>query len=476
MSTTPRTTRGTAHQKLWGGRFRAGTHALLERFSASLSFDQRLAQCDLRGSRAHAAMLARIGILTRKEAAAIQRGLDRIARDIAAGTVAFDPACEDIHMAIETLLTTRIGAVAKKLHTGRSRNDQVALDERLYLRDVLAQLAGQIGAVQAALLACAEKHADLLMPGFTHLQFAMPVLVAHHLLSYVEMLDRDYQRLREETARVNVLPLGSAALAGSGFALDRAFVARELGFAAVARNSMDAVADRDFLVEFLATAAMIAMHLSRVAEDLILWVSQPFGFISLPDEFCTGSSLMPNKKNPDALELVRGKTGRVYGNLVALLTTLKALPMTYNRDMQEDKQPVFDSADTVSACLGIMAALLPRVTFRAARLAQALSDDFLCATDWAEQLVRRGVAFRDAHEAVGRAVALAEQRGCGLRALPLPDLRAICPTFDRGILRVTNAAASVAAKRSAGSTQPRMVAQELRRWRSVLATRRKNED
>jgi len=239
---------------------------------------------------------------------------------------------------------------------------------------------------------------------------------------------------------------------------------------------MDAVADRDFLVEFLATAAMIAMHLSRVAEDLILWVSQPFGFISLPDEFCTGSSLMPNKKNPDALELVRGKTGRVYGNLVALLTTLKALPMTYNRDMQEDKQPVFDSADTVSACLGIMAALLPRVTFRAARLAQALSDDFLCATDWAEQLVRRGVAFRDAHEAVGRAVALAEQRGCGLRALPLPDLRAICPTFDRGILRVTNAAASVAAKRSAGSTQPRMVAQELRRWRSVLATRRKNED
>jgi len=471
MSKTPPTARAAARRKLWGGRFRAATNAAVERFTESLSFDQRLAPYDLRGSCAHAAMLARIGILSKKEAATIIAGLQKIARDIAAGTVAFDPASEDIHMAIETLLTRRIGAVAKKLHTGRSRNDQVALDERLYLRDVLAHLRGQIGTLQAGLLACAEKHADLVMPGFTHLQFAMPVLVAHHLLSYVEIFERDLQRLGEQLARMNVLPLGAAALAGSGFALDRAFVARQLGFASVARNSMDAVADRDFLLEFLASAAIIAMHLSRLAEDLILWVSQPFGFITLPDEFCTGSSLMPQKKNPDVLELVRGKTGRVYGNLVALLTTLKALPMTYNRDMQEDKQPVFDSADTVSACLAIMAALLPRVRFRRDRLAKALQDDFLCATDWAEQLVRRGVPFRDAHEAVGRAVALAEQRGGGLGALPLRALQAICPKFDRAILRITTAAASVAAKRSLGSTQPARVARELRRWRTVLAAR-----
>ncbi len=471
MSKTTHTARTAPRRKLWGGRFRATTNAAVEHFTQSIAFDQRLAPYDVRGSCAHAAMLARIGILSKKEAAAIRAGLQRIARECAAGTVAFDATCEDIHMAIETLLTHRIGAVAKKLHTGRSRNDQIALDERLYLRDVLAQVCGQIGTLQAGLLACAEHHADVVMPGFTHLQFAMPVLVAHHLLSYIEMLERDLQRLGEQQARVNVLPLGAAALAGSGFALDRAFVARTLGFAGVARNSMDAVADRDFLVEFLAAAAIIAMHLSRLAEDLILWVSQPFGFIALPDEFCTGSSLMPQKKNPDVLELVRGKTGRVYGNLVALLTTLKALPMTYNRDMQEDKQPVFDSADTVSACLEIMAALLPRVQFRRERLAQALQDDFLCATDWAEQLVRRGVPFRDAHEAVGRAVALAEQRGGGLGALPLRALQAICPHFDRAILRLTTAPASVAAKRSEGSTQPARVARELLRWRTVLTDR-----
>jgi argininosuccinate lyase len=465
---TPQT---AAPKKLWSGRFTSRTNVLVEQFTESLSYDRRLAPYDIMGSCAHAEMLGRIGVVTPTEARTLVRGLQQLGRDLANDAVTLDPRCEDIHMAIEAILTQRLGAVAKKLHTGRSRNDQVALDERLYLRDVLAHLRGLLTTLQQALLECAQTHQQLIMPGFTHLQYAMPVLVAHYLLSYVEMLERDYERLGEQYARVNVLPLGAAALAGSGFALQRAFIAKRLGFATISRNSMDSVADRDFLVEFLSATALIGMHLSRLAEDLIVWASQPYGFVILPDEFCTGSSLMPQKKNPDVLELVRGKTGRLYGNLVALLTTLKGLPMTYNRDMQEDKTPVFDSADTLQACLTVTAALVRRIRFEPARLEQALSNDFLLATDWAEYLTRRGMPFREAHELVGRAVALAEARGCGLTDVPLAALRQLSPAFDAGLRTLRTARHSVAAKRTPGSTKPALVAKELRRWRALFDTR-----
>ncbi len=465
-----RTTTAVA-RKLWGGRFAGATDARVEAFTQSLAHDRRLARYDIAGSCAHAAMLARIGLLTQREAQRIMRGLHALAREIERGTFAWRPAFEDVHMNIEAALTERIGPLAKKLHTGRSRNDQVALDERLWLRDILAQVTGQIGTLQRALVELAAEHHDVVMPGFTHLQYAMPVLVAHHLLAYVEMLERDRQRFDEQRARVNILPLGAGALAGSGFALDRAFVARQLGFDGIARNSMDAVADRDYFIEFLASAALAGTHLSRMCEDLILWMSQPFGFIDIADAFCTGSSLMPNKKNPDVLELIRGKCGRLHGNLVTLLTVMKGLPMTYNRDMQEDKPPVFDSADTLLDCLGLLAALAPTVRFQRARLAQALQNDFLMATDWVEYLVRKGTAFRTAHELVGRAVALAQAKACGLTELPLAALRALSPAFDAGIRAVRGAQASVRAKRSAGSTRPAFVRAELQRWNTILCAR-----
>lgn len=464
-------TASTSPRKLWGGRFSGTTDARVEAFTQSLDCDKRLAPYDIAGSCAHAAMLARIGILSQAEAQRIIRGLRTIERDITRGTFVWRPELEDVHMNIEAALTERIGPVAKKLHTARSRNDQVALDERLWLRDILAQIAGQIGTLQRALVELAEANQDLVIPGFTHLQYAMPVLAAHHLLAYVEMLERDRERFEEQRKRVNVMPLGAGALAGSGFALDRAFVARELGFAGVTRNSMDTVADRDYFIEFLSAAALTGMHLSRLCEDFILWMSQPFGFIDIADAFCTGSSLMPNKKNPDVLELIRGKCGRLYGNLMALLTVMKSLPMTYNRDMQEDKPPVFDSADTLQHSVALLAALVPTVRFQPERLAQALHNDFLMATDWVEYLVRKGTPFRAAHELVGRAVALAGERGCGLTELPLEALRALSPAFDAGILKVRGAAASVAAKQSAGSTGPRFVRAELRRWKQLLAAR-----
>jgi argininosuccinate lyase len=460
------------HKKLWGGRFNAATNPEVEAFTESVSFDCRLARYDIIGSCAHARMLADIGVLTKREAATIVKGLQSILADIENGTFVFHCELEDVHMNIEAALAARIGAVGKKLHTGRSRNDQVALDERLWLRDILAQLQERITLLQEALLSCAQEHKDLIMPGFTHLRYAMPVLVAHHLLSYMEFFERDAERLMELYARVNILPLGAAALAGSSFALDREAVAAELGFDGVSRNSMDTVADRDYLVEFLALGALIGMHCSRVAEDLILWSSEPFGFITIDDAFCTGSSLMPHKKNPDVLELIRGKSGRLYGNLVALLTVMKGLPMTYNRDLQEDKEPVFDTADTLVACLGVLGALFGSIRFNAARLEQAVSDPCLLATDWAEYLVRGGMPFRDAHELVGKAVALAERRGCGLTNLPLETLRALSPAFDKGILALRTAAASVKAKQSFGSTQPRLVCREVARWKRLLSTRR----
>ena len=460
-------------KKPWSGRFSGATDAGAEQFTASCHYDQRLAQHDIAGSCAHAAMLARIGVLTRAEAATIIAGLKRIAQDIERGLFRFRAEREDVHMNIEAALAERIGPLAGKLHTGRSRNDQVALDERLYLRDILAQVQAGIAQVQQAFVDLAAANKGLIMPGLTHTQHAMPVLAAHHLLSYVEMLERDRERFADAYKRVNILPLGAAALAGSGFALDRAFVARTLGFDGVAANSMDAVADRDYLLEFLSAAAVLGMHLSRMAEDMILWVSREFGFAEIGDAFCTGSSLMPNKKNPDVLELIRGKCGRLYGNLVALLTVMKGLPMTYNRDMQEDKEPGFDSADTVLACLRMLAALTPTIRFRADRIAAAVCDDFLLATDWADYLVRKGVPFREAHELVGTAVKQAVQRGCGLTQLPLPVLQAISKRFDAGVLKLKSAAGSVAAKQSVGSTQPAMVQQAVKQWQRALAKRRR---
>ena len=413
-------------------------------------------------------MLAHIGVLKKSEAQKIIKGLRSIEKDINSGNVAFTTELEDIHMNIETELRNRIGPVAGKLHTGRSRNDQVALDERLMLRDILAQLSGHLCALQSALVCLAEQNQTLVIPGFTHLQYAMPVLVAHHLLSYAEAFDRDRQRLVDQYKRVNVMPLGSAALAGSGFPLDRSFTAEILGFDAVARNSMDAVADRDYLIEFLSTASIIGMHLSRLAEDLILWASQPFGFIDIADAFCTGSSLMPNKKNPDVLELIRGKCGRLYGNLVAMLTIMKGLPMTYNRDLQEDKEPVFDSSFTVSTSLEIMAELVPSITFRPETLADAAGDDFLYATDWTDYLVKKGIPFREAHELVGRAVGCATRKKCGISELSLADLQGISSQFDAAILKINSAEASVRAKSSFGSTNPAKVKQEIRRWKRML--------
>ena len=454
--------------KLWGGRFSRPTDPRVEAFTESLSFDKRLAPYDIEGSCAHAAMLARAGILTKAEAARITRGLRAVGRDIAGGLVEFKPEWEDIHMAVETLLTARIGPAAKKLHTGRSRNDQIALDERLWLRDILAQMDHQIGALQRSLVELADKNSDIVMPGFTHMQFAMPVLVAHHLLSYVEMFERDCNRMFDASLRACESPLGAAALAGSGLQLDRAHVANALSFSGVSANSMDSVADRDYFLEFLSAAAIVGMHLSRLCEDMILWMSQPFGFIDMGDAYCTGSSLMPNKKNPDVLELVRGKCGRLYGNLVSLLTTMKGLPMAYNRDMQEDKEPVFDSADTLTKCLETMAAAIRSITFRRERIAAAAGDSFLLATDWVDHLVRKGVAFREAHEMVGKAVARAQALGCPLCGLSLAELARISPKFDRGVLKINTAAASVAAKKTVGSTNPAMVRNAIEQWKETM--------
>ncbi len=455
-------------KKLWGGRFNSPVHPLVEKFTESISYDFRFAKYDVVGSCAHAEMLAKIGILKKSETQKIIRGLKSILKDIEKNKLVFRMDLEDIHMNIETELTKRIGKLAGKLHTGRSRNDQIALDERLYLRDVISQQKNLIVSLQKSLVSLAEKNEDLIIPGFTHLQFAMPVMAAHHLLAYVEKFERDKQRLSDQFKRINILPLGSAAIAGSGFPHDRKFVAKLLGFDSISANSMDAVSDRDFLVEYLSTAALTGTHLSRISEDFILWASQPFGFVDIADAFCTGSSLMPNKKNPDVLEIIRGKCGRLYGNLVSMLTVMKGLPMTYNRDIQEDKEPVFDSVDTVSACLEILAELVPTIVFDKQKIDEALKDDFLFATDWADYLVKKGVPFREAHELIGRAVSIANGKKCRLSKLSLKELKNLSPEFDAGILKINNASASVKSKKSPGSANPLKVKKEIKRWKSLL--------
>jgi len=452
------------------GRFAGGPDADVARFTESVSFDWRLWRHDLLGSIAHATMLKRIGILSKAEHRTIVKALDDIGQQIAAGRFQWRAELEDVHMNLEEELTRRVPAGAK-LHTARSRNDQVALDTRMWLRDEIIELAREIARLQGALVRLGEQNAEVLIPGYTHLQRAQPVYFAHHLLAYVEMLARDRERLKDCFQRVNVCPLGSGALAGSTLPLDREFVARLLGFvdargrAQLTHNSMDAVSDRDFAVEFCAAAALLAVHLSRLAEDLILWASAEFNFIEIAEAYTTGSSLMPQKKNPDVAELARGKAGRVIGNLVALLALLKGLPMTYNRDLQEDKERLFDSADTVRAAVRLMAGLLAHTTVNVAVCQQAASDPTLLATDLADYLVRKGTPFRQAHRAVGALVALAERRGRPLNRSTLEELRSVNKGFGAEALGAFDLKRAMNRRNIPGAPGTKEMRKQLGRWR-----------
>ncbi len=448
-------------QRTWGGRFSAAPDKAVQEFTESISFDWMLARHDIAGSIAHAKGLVKAGILTKTEAGRIERGLRAIERDIEAGRFKWDPACEDVHMNIESALIKKIGAAGKKLHTARSRNDQVATDLRLWLRTHVERTQLSISELQRALVALADRHADVVIPGYTHLQRAQPVLLAHHLLAYVEMFSRDYLRFGACAHRANVCPLGAGALAGSTIPLDREYVAKLLGFDGVTQNSMDAVSDRDFILEYLAAAAICGMHLSRLAEDLILWSSAEFGFITIGDAYTTGSSLMPQKKNPDIAELVRGKTGRLYGNLVAVLTMMKGLPLTYNRDMQEDKLPLFMSAQTLMSALLICGDMLRNTKVNRQRCEQAASDPALLATDLADFLVKKGVPFREAHHAVGALVAQSEKTG-----IALPTLAA--RKYGPAAAKVFDVRRALAARTATGSPSPRNVRAQIARWKRLL--------
>ena len=453
---------------MWKGRFQQETSALLQQYSESISFDWRLWRHDIAGTIAHSAALEKAGLLTPEERAQIVAGLQEIGAEIEVGKFSFKPELEDIHMNIEAELTRRIGAAGAKLHTARSRNDQVALDLRLYLRDEADAIAAALRAMQRALVALGARHADVIIPGYTHLQRAQPVYFAHHLLAYVEMFDRDRERVLDARKRLNVMPLGSGAIAGSTILLDRELIARELDFPAITQNSMDAVSDRDFAVELLSALALAAVHLSRLSEDVILWASSEFRFITISDAFTTGSSLMPQKKNPDVAELTRGKAGRVIGNLVSLLTTLKGLPMTYNRDMQEDKEPVFDSVDTIKAALAVFAAMLDGISANAAACAAAVADPMLLATDLADYLVNRGIPFRQAHEVIGKAVALCADKRCELPDLTLADYQALSPAFTADVFACLSVATSMNARQAVGAPSPQNVAAQLARWQAAL--------
>jgi argininosuccinate lyase len=457
------------------GRFAREVGADVAQFTQSVSFDRRLWRHDILGSLAHAAMLRKIGVLSRAEYTAIALGLKKIAREIESGKFKWQAELEDVHMNIEAALTRRVPAGAK-LHTARSRNDQVALDMRLWLRDEIVLLLGEITDLQRTLIRMGENNGDIMIPGYTHLQRAQPVYLSHHLLAYVEMLERDCERLWDAHDRVNVCPLGSGALAGSTLPLNRVFVAKQLGFVdlngkpKLTQNSMDAVSDRDFAVEFCAAAAILAMHLSRMAEDVILWASAEFNFITIAEAYTTGSSLMPQKKNPDVAELARGKTGRVYGNLMSLLTLLKGLPMTYNRDLQEDKERLFDTADTVRATTRLTTAMLKNTRINKASCLAAANDPVLLATDLAEYLVRKGVPFRKAHHIVGKTVALAERTGKSLSRLALAELQALDKTFGRDALRVFDLKRAMAKRNLTGAPGTKEVAKQLARWREQLGS------
>lgn len=456
--------------KLWGGRFTEETDQLVERYNASISFDHKLALYDIAGSAAHVKMLAAQGVLTPEEAETILAGLDQIRAEIVAGKFEFSLAHEDVHMNIEHRLLELVGPVGGKLHTGRSRNDQVALDMRLYVRDAIARIQSAIRSFQQALVEQAEQTVDIILPGYTHTQRAQPVRLAHHLMAYFEMLKRDYGRLSDCAARANLNPLGTGALAGSTFPLDRSMVAEELGFDGVTANSMDTVGDRDFVIEFIAAASILMMHLSRLSEDLILWSSQEFGFIELADSYCTGSSIMPQKKNPDVLELARGKTGRVYGHLIQILTVMKGLPLTYNKDLQEDKEGLFDTVETVEMTLLVLAGLVRHISWNKDRMRQACREGFLNATDAADYLVGKGIPFREAHAIVGRAVRTCIERGCTLEDLTLDEWREICPAADAGILEALKIENVVEARKTYGGTAREQVERQIKRARSYLGS------
>lgn len=458
----------TPHGKPWSGRFSEPTDTFVEEFTASIGFDRRLYSQDIRGSIAHARMLAKVGILTTEECSAIVEGLEAIKQDIQNGRFSWSVALEDVHMNIEAALTERIGPAGKKLHTGRSRNDQIATDIRLYLRDAIDVIASQLRRLQAALLDLAEREAETIMPGFTHLQTAQPVTFGHHLMAWFEMLARDADRLADCCRRMNVLPLGAAALAGTSFPIDRAYTAKLLGFDAIAENSLDAVSDRDFAIEFTAASALIMTHLSRFAEELVLWSSVQFNFITLPDRFCTGSSIMPQKKNPDVPELVRGKTGRVNGHLVSLLTLMKSQPLAYNKDNQEDKEPLFDTIDTLLGCLRAFADMIPAMAAKPDKMREAAAQGYATATDLADYLVRKGVSFRDAHEVVGKTVAFAIEKNKDLAALNLETLQGFCPLITEDVFTVLTLEGSVAARDHLGGTAPAQVRAAIKRARGKL--------
>ena len=450
------------------GRFQQSLSEVARRYSESASFDRQLYRHDIAGSIAHVTALVKAGIVSAAEQKQIEAGLREIEKELDSGKFQWDASLEDVHMNIESALTKKIGETGAKLHTARSRNDQIALDLRLYVKDQINRTSSQIKKLQTYLLDLAEKNVDVIMPGYTHLQRAQPILFAHYLLGQVEAFARDVERLDNGLERTDVLPLGSGALAGSTIVLDRALIARELGFARVSQNSLDAVSDRDFVCEFLFCLAMIGMHLSRVSEDLIIWSTIEFDFVEFSEGFSTGSSLMPQKKNPDMAELTRGKIGRLYGNLISILTTLKALPSSYNRDLQEDKEALFDSVDTISAALELCSAMLPELKINRERMEEAARDPNLLATDLAEYLVGKGMAFREAHEMVGKLVADVIDKGTKLNAIALADLKKLSPLFGVDIADVFDVRRSLAARRAIGAPSPENVKAQIKSWRNQL--------
>ncbi len=455
-------------KKPWGGRFKKKTAKTLEEFSQSISFDRRLWQEDIEGSRAHAQMLKKLGIIDENELKQILQGLEEIEKEIKEGKFQFKEELEDVHMNIERALIEKIGSAGAKIHTARSRNDQVATDLRLYLRKQIHRLIWQLTELEKTFIFLAEKHIDTIMPGYTHLQKAQPVLLSHHLLAYAWMFERDRQRLKEALKRINQCPLGACALAGSSLSIDRHFTAKELGFDDVIPNSMDAVSDRDFVCDVLYCGSMLMMHLSRIAEEIILWATDEFKFIEISDRFSTGSSMMPQKKNPDATELIRGKTGRIYGHLIGFLTTMKGLPLTYNRDMQEDKEPVFDTIDTVSMSLKIINEMLSEIKFNRERMKDSCKTGYLTATDLAEYLVKKGIPFRNAHEIAGKIVRYCIEKRKNLSELSIDELKKFSDKIEKDVYEILNPEGSIEVKCSYGSTSKESVKEQIKLLRKIL--------
>ena len=458
--------------KLWSGRFSKPTADIVEQFSASIDFDKRLYRYDILGSMAHVRMLAQVALITNSEAEQIIDQLKKIEHKIDRGEFAFDQKLEDIHMNIESALIAKAGAVGAKVHTARSRNDQVALDLRMYLKDEIDNIKQLIGNLQRSLVAFADKNIDVIFPGYTHLQHGQPVLLAHHILAYVEMFDRDRQRLEDCRGRVDVMPLGACAMAGTSLPIDRDFVRKELGFARLAENSIDAVSDRDFAIEYLSALAIMGVHFSRMSEELVLWSSHEFGYIVLDDAFCTGSSIMPQKKNPDVPELVRGQTGVLVGGLMELLTLIKGLPLSYNRDMQQDKPPIFRSTDVVKDILAIMADLFLNIEVNGDRIIKSMTGDYSLAVDVADYLVLKGMPFRQAHEVVGRIVAYLVESRQGFADMEAAEFKKFSELFEDDISRMIDLENSVASKKSYGSTAPELVKQQIEKWKNNLAEER----